>query len=215
MAGAARSPSLQSLSVAEFLDALASGEPTPGGGGAGALATALGAALIAMTGRLTIGRRRYADVDAQMRQTIARADEIRAEAFDLISEDAHAYQGVMDALALPRSADAEKATRATAVARAALAATRVPARVGALAVEVMGMAAFATEHGNRHVTGDAGGAAALARASIRISEMNIVANLALAGPGNATDYLDVLARLRAARDRSDALVDRVLDQSHT
>jgi formiminotetrahydrofolate cyclodeaminase len=198
-------------SLQDFLDALASDQPTPGGGGAAALAAALGAALVAMTARLTVGRRRYRSVEADMQRVIARADEIRGETLGLVRADAEVYGEVMRAYGLPRETEAEKDARREALARAAEAAGRVPLRVGALSAELIDLAHETVEKGNRNVISDAGSAAALARAAIRISEMNVEANAGLiADPAVQAEFERGLAGMRAARDRADVPVDRVL-----
>lgn len=198
-------------SLQSFLDALASDQPTPGGGGAAALAAALGAALVAMTARLTVGRRRYRSVEADMQRVVARADEIRAEALGLVKADAEVYGEVMRAYGLPRETEAEKSARREALARAAEAAGRVPLRVGALSAELIDLAHETVEKGNRNVISDAGAAATLARAAIRISEMNVEANAGLiADPAVQAEFERGLAGMRAARDRADGPVNRVL-----
>lgn len=198
-------------SVAEFLGALASEAPTPGGGGAAALALAQAAALVAMTARLTVGRRRYRNVETDMRRIIERADAIRAEATELIGADATAYGAVMAAFGLARGSEVEQVARRAALARAGETASRVPLQVGRLASEVIELAHEAVRKGNRNVISDAGAAASLARATIRISEMNIAANQGLIEDAAVrAEFEHELEQLRAARDRADAPVDRVL-----
>jgi formiminotetrahydrofolate cyclodeaminase len=198
-------------SVAEFLESLASEAPTPGGGGAAALALAQAAALVAMTARLTVGRRRYRNVETDMHRIIERADAIRAEATGLIGADAKAYRAVMAAFGLSRGSEVEQTARRVALARAGEIASRVPAQAGRLASEVIELAHEAVQKGNRNVISDAGAAASLARATIRISEMNIAANQALIEDAAVrAEFERELERLRVARDRADAPVDRVL-----
>ena len=199
----------------EFLDALASEQPAPGGGGAAALAVALGAALVAMTARLTVGRRKFADVEASMRRTAERADQLRAEALGLVQADADAYGEVMQAFGMPRANQADKAARGAALSESAVAASRVPLRVGSLAAELIELAGRTVETGNPNVISDAGAGAALARAAIRICEMNIDANRGLiADPAVAGELESELAVILAARDLADAPVDRVLGGDH-
>src|SRR5207249_9840067 len=86
-----------------WIDELASGEPTPGGGSAAALAGTLAAALVAMVARLTIGRKAYAPVDAQARDILAEAEQLRAELRRLVDGDAAAYAGVSQAYKIPKA----------------------------------------------------------------------------------------------------------------
>ncbi len=83
--------------VAEFLEDVASAAPTPGGGSVSALAGALGAALATMVARLTIGKQKYAEHETRMRDAEARAEALRRELFDLVREDARAYEGFRSA----------------------------------------------------------------------------------------------------------------------
>ncbi len=92
----------QPFNLSTFLDDLASGEPTPGGGSAAALAGALGAALAAMVANLTVGRKRYVDVDAQMQAVLGEAESLRGRLTALVAEDAQAYDQVRAAYRLPK-----------------------------------------------------------------------------------------------------------------
>ena len=178
------------------------------------MALGMGAALVAMTARLTTGRRRFRPVQADMERVIERCDAIRASALELASEDAEAYGNVMAAYGLPRGSDAERSTRRTAIARASEHASRVPLRVAAAAAEVIGLAAETATNGNPNVISDAGAGASLARTAIRISEMNVQANLG--SIDDAAVRVDLAAELdaaRAARDAADGVVDAVLRQS--
>ena len=109
-----------------FISSLASGEPTPGGGSAAALAGALGAALAAMVGRLTAGRPKYATVDEQMQSAIIEADALRSRLLALVDEDAAAYDQVRAAYRLPKETIEQQATRAAAIQQALQGASRTP-----------------------------------------------------------------------------------------
>src|SRR5204862_8218748 len=98
-----------------WLDQLASPEPTPGGGSAAALAGALGAALLAMVGRLTVGRKAYAAVDGEFRELTVKADALRGDLRRLVDEDAAAFNAVSTAYKLPKSTDGERVARTNAV----------------------------------------------------------------------------------------------------
>src|SRR5262245_1681289 len=104
-------PRLAERRLGDFLEALASGESTPGGGAAAALTGAMGAALVAMVCRLTLGRPRYAEVAPLMEESAAEADRLRGELLALADADAEAYQAFSAALALPQETDEQKAAR--------------------------------------------------------------------------------------------------------
>ncbi len=201
-------------SLTEFLDALGSSSPTPGGGAGAAVALGMGAALVAMTARLTTGRRKFRAVQADMESVIERSDAIREVALGLAAEDAEAYGKVMAAFGMPRSSDDERLARRAAIASASEQASRVPLRVAAAAAEIIELAAETAAKGNPNVISDAGAGAALARTAIRICEMNVQANL------GSIDHSVVRAELKAelgmalaARDAADGVVDLVLGES--
>ena len=85
-----------------FLDALASKAPTPGGGGASALAGALGAALCTMVGNYTVGKKKYADVEEDVKALMAKAEDIRARLLAQVDADAAAFEPLSRAYAIPK-----------------------------------------------------------------------------------------------------------------
>ena len=197
--------------MAGFLDALGSSASTPGGGAGAAVALGMGAALVAMTARLTTGRRRFRAVQADMERVIERCDAIRGSALELAEADAAAYGDVMAAFGLPRGSADERSSRQAAIAGASEQASRVPLRVAAAAAEVIELAAETAVKGNPNVISDAGAGAALARTAIRICEMNVQANLGSIGDAAVCDELSgELAKALAARDAADGVVDGVL-----
>ncbi|MDE2867109.1 MAG: cyclodeaminase/cyclohydrolase family protein [Chloroflexota bacterium] len=198
-------------SLTEFLDALGSSAATPGGGAGAAVALGMGAALVAMTARLTTGRRRFRAVQADMERVIERCDAIRDSALELAEADAEAYGNVMAAFGLPRGSASERSSRRAAIASASEQASRVPLRVAAAASEVIELAAETAVKGNPNVISDAGAGAALARTAIRICEMNVQANLgSINGSAVREELTAALDRALAARDAADGVVDGVL-----
>ena len=169
---------------------------------------------LAMTARLTTGRRRFRAVQADMERVIERCDTIRASALELAAADAAAYGDVMAAYALPRGTEAERRARRTTIACAAEHASRVPLQVAGTAAKVIELAAETATKGNPSVISDAGAGAALARTAIRISEMNVQANLgSIDDAAIRAELAAELDEARAARDAADDVVDAVLSQS--
>lgn len=89
-------------SCGAFLDALASKAPVPGGGGASALAGALGAALCTMVGNYTVGKQKYAAVEEDVKALMARAEDLRARLLGLVDTDAAAFEPLSRAYAIPK-----------------------------------------------------------------------------------------------------------------
>ena len=160
--------------LSEWMDRVASSNPSPGGGTVSAIAGGIAAALGAMVGRLTVGRKKYAEVDAEFRALIERTEELRARLERLGDEDAAAYDAVSAAYGIPKSREAE---RSAAIQAALLHATRVPLETLRAARDVAALAARAAEAGNRNAVSDAGVAGLLAEAAARGAAYNVRINV--------------------------------------
>ncbi len=159
----------------EWMDGVASSSPSPGGGTVSAVAGAVAAALAAMVGRLTAGRKNYAAVDGEFRALIGEAEALRLRLMRLGEEDAAAYGAVSAAYAIPK---AEEARRTAAIQAALIEATRVPLETLRAARAVAALAARAAEAGNRNAASDAGVGALLAEAAARGAAYNVRINVA-------------------------------------
>jgi glutamate formiminotransferase/formiminotetrahydrofolate cyclodeaminase len=157
-----------------WLDALASGHPTPGGGSAAALAGALAAALVAMVARLTIGKKAYAAVESRAREILAEAERLRMELRQLVDDDAAAYGKVSDAYRIPK----DDARRSAAVDDALLSASQTPAEVVKRARRVHKLATEIGAIGNKNAASDARVAGLLAGTAIDGALENIKVNVA-------------------------------------
>ena len=188
------------LSVHEFSRQLAAGQPTPGGGSAAALVGALGAGLVSMVCNYTVGREQYADVDAEMRGVLARAEELRGQLERAVEDDVAAYGSYSDAQKLPRETDDDKAARDAALDAALRESTLVPLAVAERCAEVLELALRAAELGNRFLISDAAVGAELAGAARASAELNVRLNLA---------GVDDEGFARSCRERLDAVAARV------
>jgi glutamate formiminotransferase/formiminotetrahydrofolate cyclodeaminase len=157
-----------------WIDELAGGAPTPGGGSAAALAGTLAAALVAMVARLTVGRKAYAAVEAQAGEILAEAEQLRGELRRLVDEDAAAYAGVSLAYKIPK----DSAGRARAIDDALLAAARPPAEVVKRGRRLLALAQTIEHIGNKNAVSDARVAGMLAKTAIDGATENVNANLA-------------------------------------
>ncbi|HWQ83400.1 MAG TPA: glutamate formimidoyltransferase [Anaerolineales bacterium] len=166
-----------------FLDALAAGTPAPGGGSAAAYAGAAGAALVAMVARLTIGKKKYAAVEAQMQAVLIRAEELRAVLQQAVEQDSEAFKAVMEAYRLAKETLEQQAERSKAIEGAMLAAARAPLKVAGMAVKVLELASQVIAEGNSNAISDGASAAAMARAALNGSGLNVRINVnSLADP---------------------------------
>jgi len=159
-----------------FLDALAAATPTPGGGSAAAYAASMAAALILMVARLTIGRKKYADVEEIMHSIEKKAGQLRQELVQAVSNDASAFQAVMSAFRLPKETEVEKETRTDRIQAATLYAAEVPLDVASKSVELIKLAQQLILYGNINAISDAGSAAALAGAALNSAGLNVRIN---------------------------------------
>jgi formiminotetrahydrofolate cyclodeaminase len=165
------------LSVQRFLDELASSAPTPGGGTAAAVCGAMGAALAEMVAALTLSKEKFAEVHATVRSIAEGAGTARAELVALSSEDALAYDRVVEARRLPRETEAQKTARAAAIEAANRVATEVPMRTARAAVRLLAALPELVEKGNPSAASDAGSAALLLEASAAAALLNVGINL--------------------------------------
>lgn len=194
---------LASMTVERFLEILGSDAPTPGGGAAGAISGAVGAALIAMVGRLTVGKPGFEDVDDRMRALIEKADAARLAFLDLADRDAHAFDEVMAAFKLSKETDEDKAARSAAILAGYEHAASVPLEIAYAAVDLMELAEDATSTGNAQAASDGvSGAAHLYCATI-CAIANVEINAAsLKDEARRTVLLDEVAALRGRADQS-------------
>jgi formiminotetrahydrofolate cyclodeaminase len=162
--------------IGTWMGALASDSPTPGGGAAAGVAAATGAALIAMVGRLTIGKEGFEDLDLRMRDLVRHAEDERAAFLKIADEDAEAFESVMAAFRLPKGSDEEKGSRTLAIQEAYEGAAAVPLELARRSVRLMELAEDATAMGNPHAASDGYSAGSLlfsaalsAMANVRIN----------------------------------------------
>jgi formiminotetrahydrofolate cyclodeaminase len=163
-------------SVQTFLDDLASKSPTPGGGGAAALMGATGAALISMVCNLTIGKKNYEAVDADLRAVLEQVERLRGDLTAMIQADIDVFNLVMGAYGLPKDTDAEKAARSARIQEAMKQATDVPLACARLCLEVIALSREAAEKGNRNVVSDAGVGVMAAYAGLKSAALNVYVN---------------------------------------
>ena len=181
--------------VDQFISLLASGEPTPGGGSAAAIAGSLGGALVAMVATLSEGRPKYAEHDALLAEAKAAGQELANRLLDLADEDANAFAGFGTAMKMPRDTDEEKAERTKALQAAALAATEAPFRTVQACLEVAAMAEAMAGRSNKNASSDLEVAGLMSVAAARSAAANVFVNLP--AMGDEALARDLLARTEA------------------
>ena len=167
---------IKDMGVEPFLEALASSAATPGGGSAAAIIGAMGAALVSMVCNLTIGKKKYADVEDEMKHVLGKAESLRRRLTGMIEDDVQAFDKVMAAYGMPKETDADKARRDDAIQAALKLATDVPLRCAQAAREVIDLAGIASDKGNLNVISDAGVAVLAGYAALRSAALNVFTN---------------------------------------
>ncbi len=160
----------------EFLDALASGQSTPGGGSASAYSGAAAAGLISMVARLTIGKKKYAESEAKMQAVLTQSEALRNDLTRYIQLDASAFDSVMAAYRLPKDTSDQQEVRRKAVEQATLLATQVPIGVANKSLRVLELAEQVIHFGNESALSDGATGASLAKAAITGAGFNIRIN---------------------------------------
>jgi len=164
--------------VTQFLDELASRAPVPGGGSGAALGGALAAGLASMVCNLTIGKKKYADVQGDIQELLGKSEALRKQLMELLQADTEVYLKISTAYKMPRETDEEKAKRTEAIQAALVDATEVPMRIAHACVGILDICTPVAEKGNVGAVSDAGVAALLAEASLRSAALNVMINLA-------------------------------------
>lgn len=193
----------------EFVEALASGAPTPGGGGAAAYVGALASALASMVGNLTVGKKKYAAVEELMQNELRALADTRLRLLELIDGDAAAFAPLAAAYGLPRATEEEAAARHAAIQATLVEACEVPLAIMDQCLLVIESCSFVAKNGSVMALSDAGAAAVLAKAALQAASLNVVINIgSMDDAARATSYRE---RMDDALAAGGSLADQVYD----
>lgn len=197
-------PATEERRLVEWLGALASEAPTPGGGAVAAISAAVGAALVAMVGRLTVRKAGFEEVAPRMEEIISEADRERFGLLAMADRDAEAFDDVMAAYRMARDTDDEKAARLHALQAALERAAEIPLTVARRAVYLMGLAEETITNGNPNAASDGFSAAATLHAATLSALANVQINaFAFVDAARRAELIDDCRRLR---DRADQVL---------
>ena len=196
---------LVSMSNRDFVDELSTDSPAPGGGSVAALCGAQAAALVAMVANLTVGKKKYADVQARVKEIAVAGQELKDALLRAMDDDTAAFDRVMEAFRLPRKTEAQKRERDLAVAAATREATAVPLAVLERIPQVLELADEIARIGNAASLSDAGVAVLTAMAAAEGAWYNVLINLASLRDLPQDAAPDFAAR---TRERADAALAR-------
>jgi glutamate formiminotransferase/formiminotetrahydrofolate cyclodeaminase len=202
-------------SLSGFVGSVASPAPVPGGGSVAAHVGALGAALAQMVAGLTVGKKKYVAVDAEMRELSLAAAGLVNTLSALVARDADAFSSVSAAYKLPSEPEEALNARKSAITDALLGAAEVPLETARACMQVAQLAATCATKGNTNAVSDAGVAALLADAGCRGAVYNVRINVSSLedksrGQGLVDDANKILAQTRAYADQASAAVDKAI-----
>lgn len=195
---------LMNLSCEAFLEDLAGSAPAPGGGGAAALVGAAGAALGNMVGSLTVGKKKYAAVEADILILNRRAAALRKRLEGLVQADADAFTPLAAAYKLPKETPEQQAHKAAVLEAALEVACAVPLEIMSACCEGIALAAEYAEKGSVMAVSDAGCAALFCKAALQAAGLNVSINTRLMADN---------ARAAALNAQADAMLAEFVPQA--
>jgi len=167
---------IKDKSIDVFLNELASRQATPGGGSAAAVMGAQAAALISMVCNLTIGKPKYAEVEADMIRLLSQSEDLRAQLTAMIKADVEVFDQLMACYGLPKDTDQQKAARSVQIQAVLKAATLVPLDCARACAKTIELSQIAAEKGNTGVVSDAGVAVMCGYGALKSAALNVYIN---------------------------------------
>lgn len=162
--------------IDEFTRDLSSKSSVPGGGGAAGLMAAVGVALSSMTAAFTVGKPKYASVNADMERILSECEELRNEALAVMDRDAEAFEPMSLVYKMPRDTEEEKKARDEAMEDCLHGAALVPLSLMEICCRGIGLALELSEKGSELLLSDAGCSAAALSAALRSAYLNVIIN---------------------------------------
>ena len=191
-----------------FVEVLASNAPAPGGGGAAALVGAIGTALGNMVGSLTVGKKKYADVEAEIIALQKKCDALQTELLDQVPADAEGFIPLANAYGIPK----DDPDRPRIMEEATITACKVPMHIMELCCEAIDAIEVFAAKGSRLAVSDAGCAAAILGGALRAASLNVLVNTKAMGAAGAPLTERCLALLARGEAASDAVFKQVKDR---
>ena len=191
----------------EFVELLASSDPTPGGGGASAFAGVLGVALAGMVANLTRGKKKYATYEQDIHGILGKCGELQKNLTDLVQRDAEVFAPLSKAYAMPANTEHEREHKAAVMEDALVAASLVPLEIMEQAYEGLLIQEELAEKGSRLAISDVGVGVQLLKAAILGASMNIFINTKSMADRHKAEEIEENARKLIAEGT--LLADRV------
>lgn len=201
---------LASSRILDFLDELSTDSPAPGGGSAAALAGSLGAALAAMVGNLTVGKKGYEAGFDELGAMAQKAQHVKAKLAAGIDRDTEAFNAILEAGRMPKATEEQKKAREQAMEKASREAVLVPLENAKTCLEALVCTLTAAKLGNRNSVTDAGTGALLAKAGLESALLNVEINIKSMTDSQFTGQ--IAAETRTLREQSGQILAEVLTQ---
>jgi len=166
-------------SCTEFLDVLSSAAPVPGGGGASAIVGAIGTALGSMVANLTLGKKKYADVQDDIKRIITEAETLRNQLTALVEQDAEVFAPLSKAYGLPKDTDEQKRIKEETLEKALKAACGVPYEIMERALQAMALHEELAQKGTRIAVSDVGVGVLFCKSAMLGASLNVFINTKL------------------------------------
>ena len=205
---------VESMTIQEFLDVLSSKEPVPGGGGASALAGALGNALGQMVANLTIGKKKYAQVEDEIKELAERMKGIQGQFTALADQDAKVFAPLAKCYSLPSGTEEEKAYKAEVMEARLLDASLVPMEITEKASEMLEIMDILADKGSRMAVSDVGVGVQFIRTALLGAVMNVYINTkSMKNREKAEEMNEKAERLiKEGTEAADRIYQKVLEQ---
>ena len=187
------------MSLREYAKVLSSKEAVPGGGGAAALVGALGCSLGSMTGELTSGKKKFADVEPLVRESITKLCELRDKLMELSEKDAEVFEPLSKAYSLPKDTEEEREYKDKVMEECLDMAASVPMEIMRCACLALEPIKTLSEVGSKLAVSDAGCAASLCKSAVVSASLNVYIN---------TRYMKDREKAEALNEETRALVDK-------
>ena len=192
-------------SCTEFVTVLASNAPVPGGGGASALVGAIGTALGNMVGSLTVGKKKYADVEEEIIALKARCDRLQKDLLDQIAADAKGFEPLAKAYGIPK----DDPNRDQVLEEATMVACQVPMKIMELCCESLDAIEVFAAKGSRLAVSDAGCGAVCVKAALQAASLNVFINTKTLKNREAAEAMN--KKCLDMLDKYCALADKIFD----
>ncbi len=198
------------LTINEFIEKLGSKDAVPGGGGAAALTASLGISLCKMAANLTVGKKKFADVEEEMYAIIAECDTLAEEFVGLIQKDADGFLPLSKAYGLPTDTEEQKKFKEETLERELVNAAKVPFEIMEKCARAIELSAIVAEKGSRLVVSDAACAINTCMSALKCASLNVYINTKYMKDADRAEEMNLKADSLIAE--SEEIAKRVFDE---